>query len=173
MVAGLAGPGAPLLADQANAAVASEYDVKAVFIYHFTRYLKWPQAESPGPFEVVILGESAIVAPLRAIAMKETAQGRPIAIRPITDIELLGQPQILFIARSAMSRLSDVLRRTQGRPILTVSEEEGLAARGMAVNFVLRGESVKFEINEGALRESDIKAGSQLLRLAILVKGQR
>jgi hypothetical protein len=173
MVVGLAAQGAPVLARQADDVAAAEYDVKAVFIHHFTRYLTWPRAAASGPFEIAIVGESAIVAPLRAIAARETVHGRPIAIRTVADIEFLGQPQILFIARSAAPRLSEVLKRTQGRPILTISEEEGLAAKGTAVNFILRGESIKFEINEGALRESDIEAGSQLLRLAILVKGPR
>jgi hypothetical protein len=172
-VVGLAGQHAPIQALQSDQVIASEYDVKAVFIHHFTRYLKWPQAGGSDPFEIAILGESAIVAPLRALAVKETVHGRRMAIRPVAEIEFLGQPQILFIARPAASRLSQVLKWTRGKPILTISEEEGFAARGVAVNFIMRGESIKFEINEGALRARDIEAGSQLLRLAILVEGRR
>lgn len=173
IVAGVGGHSKPLFARQAGQNAASEYEVKAVFIHHLTRYLQWPQPEPSGKFEIAVLGESAIVPPLQAIAAKEIIQERPIAIREVADIDSLGQPQILFIAKPAAPRLAQVLRKTRGRPILTITEEEGLAAQGIAVNFVLRGESIKFEINEGALRESDIQPGSQLLRLAILVKDRR
>ena len=161
----------PPLARSTDQTLASEYEVKAAFIYHFTRYLQWPQPEAWGSFEIAILGDSAIVPPLQAIAAKRTVQQRPIAIRPIADIDALGQPHILFLARPAAPRLSRVLEKTRGRPILTIAEEEGLAARGIAMNFVLRGESVKFEVNEAVLRRSVIQPGSQLLKLAILVRG--
>jgi YfiR/HmsC-like len=173
IVVGMEGHSAPLFAGQPDRATASEYQVKAVFIHHLTRYLQWPRPEASGRFEIAILGESAIVPPLQAIAAKETIHEHRIAIREVADVESLGQPQILFIARPAAPRLSQVLKKTRGKPILTIAEEEGFAAKGIAVNFVLRGESIKFEINEGALRESAIEPGSQLLKLAVLVEGQR
>jgi hypothetical protein len=48
-----------------------------------------------------------------------------------------------------------------------------LAARGVAVNFVERDGNVKFEMNERALKESRIQAGSQLLKLAILIDAEK
>jgi hypothetical protein len=173
IVMGLEGHNAPVFARPPDQTAASEYEVKAVFIHHLTRYLQWPRPEASGSFEIAILGESDIVPPLQAIAAKATIHEHPIAIREVADIESLGQPQILFIARPAAPRLSQVLKKTRGKPILTIAEEEGLAAKGIAVNFVLRGESIKFEINEGALRESAIEPGSQLLKLAVLVKGPK
>ncbi len=173
ILAGLEGHGPFLFAEPPDLNAASEYELKAVFIHHLTRYLQWPEPAPSGHFEIAVLGDSAIVPPLQAIAAKETIHARPIAVRAVADLESLGQPEVLFIARPAAGHLPRVLKKTRGRPILTVAEEEGLAARGVAVNFVLRGESVRFEVNEAALRESAIAPGSQLLKLAILVKGQR
>ena len=153
--------------------VVAEYDVKAVFIHHLTRYLQWPQPESAERFEIAVLGDSPIVRPLEAIAAKETIRGRPIAIRPLADLDSLGRPQVLFVAKPARSHLSRVLERTRGLPIVTIAEEEGFAAQGIAVNFVLRGESIRLEINESALRASEIEPGAQLLKLAILVGGRK
>jgi hypothetical protein len=152
-------------------AAASEYEVKAVFVHHLTRYLQWPQPAAASSFEIAVLGRSAIAPPLRAIAAKQRIRDLPIAIRAVDDIASLGQPQVLFVASPAAPHLAEVLRRTRGRPILTIAEEEGLAGQGVAVNFVLREGSVRFEINEAALRGSGIQPGAQLLRLAILVRG--
>ncbi len=158
---------------QAEASAAAEYDVKAAFLYHFTRYLQWPKAAEPDSFTIVVVGKSGIVAPLQEISRKKTVGSMPIVVRQCFDVAQIGHPRIVFLAKSAVSKLSQVLEKTQGTDILTVGETEGLGARGVPVNFVERDGNVKFEMNEGLLRESRIQVGSQLLKLAILVNTEK
>lgn len=146
-----------------------EYDVKAVFLYNFTRYVEWPEAVGPEGLTIVVLGESAIVAPLQEIARKRAAGQEPIVVRQCFDIGQIGRPRILFIARSAVPLIAQVLKETRGTDILTVGESEGLAARGVAINFVERNGTIRFEMSERTLRETRIQVSSQLLKLAILV----
>lgn len=148
---------------------ASEYGIKAVFLYNFTRYLVWPE---DGAFEsciIAVLGKSDILSPLREIAAKRTVDSRPLEIRECREVAGIGRPRILFLPASEAGRLSEVLAAVRGKDVLVVGETEGLAERGAAVNFVLREGTVRFEINVAALRGAGIQAGSQLLRLAILV----
>jgi len=150
-----------------------EYDVKAVFLYHLTRYLQWPEEAEPEVFTIVVLGESGIVSPLQAIAKKKTIGSTPIVVRQCHEIGQIGRPRILFIARSAVPIIDQVLEKTRGTDILTVSEVEGLGTRGVAVNFVERSGTIKFEMNEKMLKEARIQASSQLLKLAILVDEEK
>ena len=53
--------------------------------------------------------------------------------------------------------------------MLTISEEPGFAQQGTAFNFVIKKDKLKFETNLKALNQADVKAGSQLLKLAIIV----
>lgn len=154
------------------AAEVSEHQVKAVFVYHFTNYLQWPPRPDARSFEIAVLGSSPVLEQLQAIAERRTVGDRPIVIRPLADLATLGEPDILFLAAPARDRLAAALEATRGRPILTVAEEEGLAARGVAVGLVLRGGAVRFEINERALREHGIQASSQILKLAIPPGGE-
>ena len=165
-----AGP-MPLQERPRDEAPTLEYEVKSVFLYHFTRYLQWPESGVGGNFEIAVLGDSAIVEPLAEIAAKKTVHQRPILIRRIRSLDELGRPQVLFVAKPAGPLLSEVLKATRGEAILTVGEEEGLAEEGLAVNFVLRDGAVKFEINESVLREYGIQPSSQLLKLAIPAGG--
>jgi hypothetical protein len=151
----------------------AEYDVKAVFLYHFTRYLQWPENIEAGVFTIAVLGESGIVAPLQEIARKKTVGAIPLVVRTCSEIGQIGRPRILFVARSALAKINQVLEKTRSTDILTVGEAEGLAARGVAINFVLREGTVKFEMNEKTLREARIQIGSQLLKLAIRVAGDK
>ncbi len=146
-----------------------EYDVKAVFLYNFTRYVEWPEALEPEGLTIVVLGESAIGPPLREIARKGAVGRTPIAVRQCFEIGRIGRPRILFIARSAVPLIAQVLKETRGTDILTVGESEGLAARGVAINFVERNGTIRFEMSERTLRETGIQVSSQLLKLAILV----
>jgi hypothetical protein len=150
-------------------AATYEYEVKAAFLYHFTRYLQWPEGTATDAFTIVVLGKSAIVAPLQEIAKKRSVGSTPIVVRQCVEIGQIGHPRILFIARSALPSAALALEKTRGADVLTVSEAEGLGARGVAVNFVDRGGTIRFEMNEKALKETRIQIGSQLLKLAILV----
>jgi hypothetical protein len=147
----------------------NEYDVKAVFLYHFTRYMQWPEEAEPEAFTIVVLGRSEILAPLQEIARKKTVGAKPLVVRQCLEIGQVGRPQILFIAKAAAPGLAQVLEKTRGTDILTVSEGEGLGGQGVAVNFVLREGNIKFEISEKALQEARIQTSSQLLKLAILI----
>jgi len=151
---------------------ASEYDIKAVFLYQFTRYLQWPEGTEPEVFTIAVLGDSKITEPLLEIAKKKTVGTKSIVVRPCSKIEEIGRPRILFYAKSAVPEIAQVLEKIRGTDVLVVGEAEGLASRGVAINFILQEGTVKFEMNEKALNEARIRSSSQLLRLAILVEGK-
>jgi hypothetical protein len=164
-----AGPGS---GEEAAAQATYEQRVKAVFLYEFANYLTWPEGSDSGPFVIAVLGESGILAPLEEIADKRTLGERPIVVRPIGIGHEIGDCHVLFISAAADEEPEDILRALAGRPTLTVSEREGFAARGVAINFVLVSGRVKFEINRGALERAGIRSSSKLLNLARLVDDQ-
>ena len=58
-----------------------EYKLKAVFIYHFTKYFQWSYSDTSGTFEIAIIGDSNIIDPLKEIAEKKLVKGRRIKIK--------------------------------------------------------------------------------------------
>jgi len=170
--AGLAGAGLPAPRPSFQAGdrpVPTEYEIKAVFLYNFTRYVVWPASPGADAFTVAVFGDSEIVKPLREIAEKKTVGDLPLVIRCCSRIEDIGSPRILFCANSETAMAASALKAVEGRDVLTVGEAQGLAwARGVAVNFVLQEDSVKFEISEKALAKTGLRIGSQLMKLAIL-----
>lgn len=170
LAAGTVIPAERPLSQAGGRSVPTEYEIKAVFLYNFTRYIAWPASPGDGAFTVTVFGESEIIKPLREIAGKKTVGDLPLVVRICSRIEDIGSPRILFVAKSETARTASVLKAVEGRDVLTVGEAQGLAwARGVAVNFVLQEDSVKFEISEKALAKTGLKASSQLMKLAILV----
>ncbi|HPH44105.1 MAG TPA: YfiR family protein [Candidatus Aminicenantes bacterium] len=152
---------------------ASEAAVKAVFLYHFIRYLQWPGEFDREPCPIVVLGDSAIWEPLQEISEKKTNGSVLLLVRRCEELKDAGRPRILFLSDSSAFLLPEALEKFRGTSVIVVGETEGLARRGAAINFVLRDEHVKFEINLDALKQAGIQAGSQLLRLALLVEGDK
>lgn len=146
-----------------------EYDLKAVFIYNFIRYFDWQDFEDKDFFEICILGKSDILDPLKKIAKEKFALGKPIKIRNIETLEEIGNPQILFISKYSNFEIQKILEKVKNFKVLTVGEEEGLCYKGVSINFVIREENLKFEINEKSLREAGIKPSSQILKLAVFI----
>jgi len=146
-----------------------EANLKAAFIYNFTKYIEWDTASSETNFVIGIIGSSPLLAPLTEIAKTNTAKNKKIIIRTYTKPEDIGSCDILFIPQKNGFALRTILDKTK-RGMLTVSEENGMAKEGTAFNFVVSGEKIKFEANLKAIYAAGLKAGSQLLKLATLVE---
>ena len=142
--------------------------LKAAFIYNFTRYIDWGTDTEENEFIIGIIGSSVIDNPITQLARTNTVKNKRISIRHFNRLEDISYCQILFIPQKCPFPLQSVLDKT-GKGMLTISEEPGMARLGTAFNFILVNDKLKFEANLKAIYSAGLKAGSQLLKLAIIV----
>ena len=159
----------------AQNAVSLEYDVKAAFLYNFTKFVEWPASAFPerGALRVCVLGDDPFGKSLQTVVEGEQVQGRPITL---LRIDSLGDPRlchILFLSRTETERFPAVLAAVRGAPVLTVGEAPGILEKGAGVNFVLKEGKVRVEINQAAVEGTGLKMSSKLLRLATRVIPER
>jgi len=148
-----------------------ESNLKAAFIYSFTKYIDWGNYNHNDVFVIGVIGDnSPIISPLREIAKRNTINYKRIEIKILQVLSDEQDCNIVFIPKECRFPLSDVLAYA-GRGVLTISEANGYASMGTDFNFVIINEKLKFEANLNALASSGLKAGSQLLKLAIIVGG--
>jgi hypothetical protein len=150
--------------------MGGEYNLKATFIYHFTKYIKWTDSDSTKDFKIAILGDSDIITPLKKIANMRTVNNRKILIKHFNNIQDIDTCQILFISASKKNELQVILKKAEHKNILTISDSKGFAHKGVAINFVISEGKIKFEINNRALKRTGLQVSSQLQKLAILVE---
>jgi hypothetical protein len=149
---------------------ASEYNLKAAFIYNFTKFIEWKTASGDNEFIIGIIGASPINDALIEVIKTETVNGKKIIIKQFNKAAEISDCHILFISRSAGAALEDILDKTAGKGMLIVSEQDGYAKNGTAINFVIVNRKLKFEANVKAINAAGLAASSQLLKLAIIVK---
>lgn len=153
----------------ARPAMSGEYDIKALFLYNFSKYVMWPEFEAAPEFVIGVLGSSKIQEPLQVIADEKKVGDKPIVVQVYESLEEIEDCHILFVAKDKKRELDPILEAVNSRPILTVGETKGYAESGMILNFFMKENKVKFELNRSALEQSGLTASSQLMKLAVLV----
>lgn len=154
----------------AGAHVEREYAIKAAFLCHFARYVQWPEGVSKDPFIIGVLGNDPFGALLDDLAAARAIGGSRLVVRRFRRQEDYTPCHILFVSGSEAERLEAALEKVKGSPVLTVGDTRGLARRGVAVNFLIERNKIRFEINPAAAKRAGLKISSKLLRLARSVR---
>lgn len=152
----------------------SEYDVKAAYLFKFTKFIEWPATAFAGPdapFVIGIVGRDPFNGGLDRLIAGNTTGARRLEVQHLnaTDSAGLRGCQMVFVSASEQRRLPNILSALQGRPVLVVGESEGFASAGGMLGFALRESRMGIEINSAAARQARLKISSQLLNLAKVV----
>jgi len=153
--------------------VAQEYDLKAVFLLNFTRFVEWPPeafATPTAPITICILGDDPFGPGLNEILEDEVVGTRNVVARRCRDVNEAEACHILYIAPSEADHAGPILSHLAGKSILTVGENEGFAKRSGVIRFVLAGNRVRLRINVDAARAAKLTISSKLLRQAEIVQ---
>jgi hypothetical protein len=149
-----------------------EYEIKAAFIYNFTKFVEWPpQSFPPGtePIVIAVLGDSPCAAALEDLTKGRKVNGHAILVKRVESKEDAGAAQVLFVGSQAEARFDRIEPAIAAAPVLTVGESPQFAATGGAINFVMQGDKVRFEINLASADQAGVKISAQLLKLALAV----
>ncbi len=158
---------------QASADTSREYEIKAAFLYNFIQFIKWPGSAFPSPdapFRIGVLGADPFGSALEETVRGETINGHRLEIVRGFRLEDLQDCQLIFVCRSEGDQVDQILSQLDSRPVLTVSEIDDFARRGGDIDFYLRDEKVRFEINPQAARACGLAISSQLMALGKVVE---
>jgi hypothetical protein len=156
----------------AQAAPPSEYQLKAVFLFNFAKFIDWPPTSfrSPqSPFVVCILGPDPFGTGIDELFKGKTVDDRPVAIERFRNIAQVRQCHMVFVSRSESFHLADIIQALHGACVLLVGEADGFAEAGGTIQFALEDSHVHFLINPDAADRAGLKVSSKLLSLARVV----
>ena len=152
-----------------------EYQVKAVMLFNFAHFVEWPPAafaDLEAPLIIGVLGEDPFGTAIDEAVRGERVGLRPLLVRRYRHLEDLGPCHVLFISRSEMARLDEIIARLRDRSILTVSDAEGSAKRGVMIRFLNENNRVRLRINLQAAKRTGLQLSSKLLRPAEIVTSE-
>lgn len=147
----------------------TEYEVKAAFLYNFARFATWPEtafAKPDSPLVIGLWGPDPFGTSLENTIRDKTANGRPLKIRRFSQADDIQGCHVLFIPSSEFRYWAALQTHLEGVPVLTIGEVDGFCETGGMINFILKQNRVRFEINIEAIERTKLEISSRLLRLA-------
>jgi hypothetical protein len=160
------------LAVVAQAQSASEYQVKAAFLFNFARFVEWPAdafLSADSPLQICILGQDPFGRDFEQMIEDKAVSGHRIEIAHPEGVPQARACQILFIALPDKQQVLQTMQGLKGASVLTVGDAPGFARMGGIINFVLDDNRVRFEINQKAAELAHLKLSARLLTVAKLV----
>jgi len=149
-----------------------EYQLKAAFLYNFTRFVEWPNAKLPSgePFVIGLWQTNPFGKQLEATIGNRTTHGRKIVVRTCSSLEEARRAHVLFIGAAASSDLKETVGALHASHVLTVGESRSFANASGIITFSLEGDKLRFEINLDSGEDAKLKLSAQLLKLATGVR---
>jgi YfiR/HmsC-like len=156
--------------------VAREYQIKAVFVFNFTKgFITWPSsvfANEEEPFHICILGEDPFNGLLDTTVQGKVARnGRSLVIDRVENINAISSCHILFIEKSQQDSLTQIRQVAKRYSILTVSDMEGFTEnQGGMIEFFTLEKNIKVAVNICVLEQAQLKATADLLKLSKITR---
>lgn len=148
---------------------AQQYQYHKIYIYNFTKYIQWPANKQSGDFVIGVYGKSQMQNELNEMAATRSVGGQKIIVKEINaPSDALGC-HVLFIPQGKSEVLDDVQSKLAGSATLVITEKPGMAKQGSAINFVIVGGKLKYELNKASIDKAGLKVMPDLIKLAILV----
>jgi len=156
-----------------HAEVAKEYQLKAAFLYNFTKFVEWSPgrfADETSPIVIGVFGANPFGSELEAAVAGRTVNRRPITVRMLANADEARSVHVVFVDTTGEAGLEELLAAAREAGVLTVGESPQFAARGGIINFTIEGDRVRFEINQAAGERAGLRISAQLLKLATAVR---
>jgi hypothetical protein len=142
--------------------VSLEYQVKAVYLFSFLKFIEWPAGSDRGPITICVAEHNPFGAILEETLRGELVNRRPLAWRIIRAPE--AGCHLVFVPKETVP--TTYLRAANGGPTLTVGETASFLGQGGIINFILENGRVRFQIDPKAAARADLRISSHLFRLA-------
>jgi len=156
----------------AQAQSATEYQVKAAFLFNFAKFVEWPADAFPGadaPLQICVLGQDPFGHEFEEMIADKTVNAHRIEIIHPSGVPQAKACQVIFVASSERQQAREILRGLRGASVLSVGDTSGFAKMGGIINFVLDDGRVRFEVNVKAAERAHLKISARLLTIAKLI----
>ncbi|MEF8846241.1 MAG: YfiR family protein [Bacteroidales bacterium] len=129
-------------------------EAKAKFLYNFTKFFEWSQSDQSGDFVIGVLGSNDIYQELEDFTEGKKVITRDIKVERFRAAENVSDCHILFVSSVHSKQLTGLNERLSSNTLLVSDSETGIE-RGVALNFVLKGNRLKYEFAASHAKDKD------------------
>jgi hypothetical protein len=145
----------------------SEYQVKAVFLLNFTKFIEWPPEGGNTPFTICVFDDDPFGPVLDQVIDGESVGSRRLTARRLRGMippEGSRACQVLFLSKNDKGQAK--VLASLGPGTLTVGDSGTFLDEGGMIGFVLENKRVRFDVNLRQAPAAGLQISSRLLNVA-------
>lgn len=150
---------------------ATEDEVEAVYLYNFAKFIRWPQGAASQTISLCVLNDEPVASALQRVVAGEMVDGRNLRAKSLSDVSEGTDCNILFMGPPEDLHMREDLAVLHHAPVVTVSNDVDFLQQGGIIQFAMISGAVRFSVNLDAARRAGVTLSSQLLKVALTVKG--
>lgn len=150
----------------------NEARVKVRLALSLARFTQWPAgafAAADDPLNVCVVERSDLVAGAFREIAGQAVNGRPLRLVAPAPLAAAGC-HLLFVHASSGPAGLGLVDAAAGRPVLTIGDLDGFAARRGMVELVNVNDAIRMDVNLAAIRSGQLELSSRVLQLARRVR---
>jgi hypothetical protein len=151
----------------------SDFAIKAAYLSKFGGFIRWPDAafsSDTSPITICVIGDSPVAGALQKVVSGRPSSARALEVRNVKTVAADSGCHIIFVGDTDAARVAQILGTLRGSGVLTVTDLPKMGTTPAVINFVIKENHVRFEIDEQAAIDNGLAISSQLLGLAVSVK---
>jgi len=140
-----------------------------MFLYHFIKYIDWPDDDTNTDFNIAVLNDNTMYQLLKSTLENAERKGRKILISKINASDDIDDFQVVYIPRNQSKHFATLHKKSTDLNLLFITDKNGIIEEGSCINFKTKGNKLRFEINLKVLEERGLKVAGRLKQVAILI----
>src|SRR5437763_2217464 len=101
-----------LIPSLSDAQAIDEYEVKAAFLYNFTKFVEWPKNDSDA-FSICILGDDPFGPTIDQLVKGKTVNGKKLSVRRLKEAVEAKQCQIVYVRAEEKNKAAQLIEAVQ------------------------------------------------------------
>jgi hypothetical protein len=138
--------------------------IKAAYVYNFAKFVELPGLEDM-PIRLCVVGKDDPNGRMLSLH-KRVAQKREILVRKDVSLEQIKDCSMVFVGAADNRFLPSVVKQLGNAPVLLISDDRQAVDQGAHLVLLHNDDRVEFEVNLLSLQRSNLRASSQMLKLA-------
>jgi hypothetical protein len=152
---------------------ASEYQLKARFLFNFTHFVTWPESAFKGPdspFQICVVGRDPFGHFLDDTVTSERVGQHPIIVHRIQHLKSTVACHMIFLSKDSPFTEEQVLSTVRDHPVLLTGETPEFARKGGTIAFLIEDRRIRLQVNLRAAREAKLQISSKLLTVSDVIE---
>jgi hypothetical protein len=157
-----------ILSSNVSAQQKPLHEIYSMMMFNFIKYVQWPD-EANSEFVIGIVGNADILNTMNTYYKGNKIGTKTLVVRKIQSPSDAVGCHVVFIDKTKSNEFDSYRDRVSGENTLVITDKNGLGERGSGINFKVVDNKLKFELNQRAIENANLKVANSLSSMAILI----